>query len=264
MELEDFVRRRERLTKEIERGLTEFTSFLTNEISKDEWHKALSEPVQVKKEQVEKQVHLNVLTLKKRIENGTYHLLQALFELSSKQPELFSDQVAQDLARLIAFTSAENMQKSAQKYLLSLDHDESLQKVCKISESSLNSLYQAAKHLYEDAMYEDAADAFCVLTFVNAKQSGFWMGLGHSEFFCNRYSPALLAYALACQTNTSDPYCHFFSCKCYIALNELENALNALDVALFIIGENKDYGQLKQQITHERQRVLQKMKKSEE
>lgn len=196
-----------------------------------------------------KQLH----SFQKRIEEGAYQLFEAILELSYKDPSVFNSRIAEELSLLIALCS--NLPENHEQYVGQLSQGFCLQEIARISDETLQLLYLAAKSLYEHKRHKEARDAFAFLTLLNPGKFAFWLGLGDSEYMMHRYEQALVAYSFASHTNASDPVCHLYSCRCYEKIKDFDNALNALDLALCVIGERSDYTGWKSAIATEKMRL---------
>jgi type III secretion system low calcium response chaperone LcrH/SycD len=192
--------------------------------------------------------------IRERTESGTYEIIKAFLEISVHKPTYSVDEVMQDLAHIL--TIAASSQKDPNEYIEACKQGKTLQEHFQLKDKTLQALYQAAKHLYEQKVYEKAANAFGVLTVLNPKYATFWLGLGHAETLCNRFEPALLAYAMASHLNPDDPTAYLHSAECYEILNDGMNAVNSLELAFEAIEDKKEYEPLKQQIIAERKRLL--------
>ena len=174
-----------------------------------------------------------------RLKNGPISILHALIELQKDESQ--ADQIIEDFGKLTNLASL--ILEDRQNFIDELARDKSLQDIAGISNASLEKMYKAAKYLFDQQRFEEAADAFGFLTMLNSQKFAFWLGLGNSEFQLKKYKAALWAYAFVCRVNPADYYSHIFSCRCYEALDELENAMNALELALYVledIPENKE------------------------
>jgi len=107
----------------------------------------------------------------------------------------------------------------------------SLQEVLEISQETLETLYQVARHVYEQQHYEEASGLFCLLSLLNPAYTLFWIGLGNSEYVLEKYNEALLAYSFASQTDNANPFCHIYSARCHIRLNNIAAAKLSLAIA---------------------------------
>ena len=243
----------------IEKGLANTASLLAELISQEEPHPR-TQTAKAYKEKLAHEVASDLIVIKKRIENGVAHLVKALKELASTHPEIHSNEIAVEFAKTTEFFS--EFPVHAESYLTAIAQDQSLQEICGISETTIESLYQAAKQIYEKQNYSDAAEAFTFLTLLNSKKYTFWIALGNAEYLCHRYEQALVAYAIAVRVDPGDPTSHVYACKCYEEIQEFDNAVNALDLALFVIGESKsrDFENLKRQVTAKREKLIKKIK----
>lgn len=143
-------------------------------------------------------------------------------------------------------------------FLRQVAEEKTLQQIAHVGDETLEKMYQAAKWLYNDKQFKQAAESFGFLTLLNPTRYAFWLGLGNAEFYNKQYEAALLAYAFCCETNPEDPTCHLFSCRCYEQINEIDNAVNALDLALFVIADKAEYADLKIKIESEKNRISKK------
>lgn len=259
MELKELIKGQERNSKQLEECFAMIASNIADTIVEGDQHPSQMLPKKVLKEKAQHEIQEGLITIKRRMENGVSQLLRAVLEFSRSHQDIHLDTIGQDLSKLIVYLAS--LPDHAREYFAGMNNDISLQELCKMSNDTLDVLYKGAKHLYEQQRYQEAADAFSILTFLNAKHHPFWMGLGNSEYFCHRYQAALVAFAMAAIINPSDPYCHIFSCKCYEETKEIDNAINALDLALLTIGDDKNYAALKDAVTVERRKIIQKNKK---
>ncbi len=207
------------------------------------------------KERFEKQLTQELSLFKKRVEDGAYQIMQSLIQLSEKDKEMFSEEVIKDLARLVGLSNI--IANNPAEFFDQTDQNSCLQKIAKVSDATLEKMYNAAKWIYEQNQFKEASDAFGFLTILNPTRHAFWYGLANSEFFNRNYEPALLAYAFCAEVNPSDPMCHLLSCRCYEAIQEVDNAINALDLALYVINDQQEYAGMKQEIMQEKQRLSQ-------
>lgn len=118
----------------------------------------------------------------------------------------------------------------------------------KPSDAIAETLYQGAKWLFEQRLFDDAADAFVFLTSLKPDVYAFWLGLGNSEYGRKHFKEALWAYERAGDVQPTDPICHIISSRCYQELGEQQNAINALDKALQVIQGSGNHVALKQKL----------------
>lgn len=201
-------------------------------------------PKRIFLERFQLQIAEELKSSQERLKKGPHALLEMLTELQEQigQHELdheFVDELLKllDLAAMIAH--------ERQRFIDELCAGKTLQDMAGISDATVEKLYQAAKQLYEQKRMQEAADAFGFLTMINSEKHAFWLALGNSEYNLKNYEAALFDYAFAYRTNPEDHLCHIFSCRCYEELNDLDNAKNALELAIYVIGDNPDQQELK-------------------
>jgi type III secretion system low calcium response chaperone LcrH/SycD len=112
------------------------------------------------------------------------------------------------------------------------------QEVLGYTQDKMENFYVTAYNLFQKQEYEKAADAFIFLTTLNPYVHNYWLGLGMSEQLNESYHSGLLAYAMAILTDMQNPLPHYHSAKCYLGINEKENAIAALETALELAGES--------------------------
>jgi type III secretion system low calcium response chaperone LcrH/SycD len=208
------------------------------------------------KEIVQKTVSNTFAPIGKRMETGMLKILDLLTDTDAHEPGLFPEKTHEQLCQIAAIASV--IAEHPVNYLSLLVDAKTLQEVFAIDDETLESLYQASKHLYEQQHYAEAAAAFSILSVINPNNHTFWIGLGNSEYFCRNYEAALIAYAMATQSDPCDPLCHFFSARCYEAMNQKELAINALELAIISMGDNEEFATWKQKATEDKQRLQRK------
>lgn len=214
-------------------------------------------PIEQQKAQMEANLVKELTQFQKKIEDGALQLLTTLTELAMHEPEFTSYEVASDLARLVAFSSA--LKQNQLAYFEELAKGKCLQEICTITDATMQKLYKAAVHLYAEKHYKQAADAFAFLSFLNPNVSLFWRGLGNAQYHLHHYEAALYALAYAALQDPHDPYCHLISCRCYEAIKEYDNAVNALDLSLHCIQGNPSHAKLKPEVEKEKVRLSHKL-----
>jgi hypothetical protein len=219
----------------------------------EEGHKAHVLPKGAHFEKRELQYFKELTTFQKCIEDGAFQLFSTLLKMAKLEPHLFDSQVAEELGHLVAFCS--NLMGHQRDYFEALENNVCLQDMCNLSDKTVDALYQAAKKIYDERHYKDAAYAFGFLTLINPGCYAFWLGLGDSEYLSQHYQPALIAYSFAAQIKPSDPLCHIYSCRCYEQLKDVTCAINSLDLALFVIATSNQYVEWKANVEQEKWRL---------
>lgn len=192
-------------------------------------------------ERFQLQIAEELAQAQERLKKGPKVLLQALVD-KSEDNNIDSDLI-QELYKLTAL--ANMIANERERFINELSMGKTIQAIAGMSDSSLEKLYQAAKYVFDQKRFSEAADAFGFLTMLNASKFAFWLGLGNSEFNLKNYKQALFAYAFVCRVNPEDYFCHIFSCRCYEALGDIENAINALELALYVVGDTPEKKELK-------------------
>ncbi|ADI38097.1 type III secretion specific chlamydia chaperone 3 [Waddlia chondrophila 2032/99] len=123
----------------------------------------------------------------------------------------------------------------------------SAQEILEFSDETMAKFYHAAYHLLEHEKYTDAADAFLFLVTLNPKNPEFWLGLGMSTQMCGNFEDAIDAYEMVAFYKPDDPVPYFYLAKCLFAVNERENALQALDLAVEYASDSAEFADLKKQ-----------------
>lgn len=202
------------------------------------------------------EIKREVKTYIKRLDEGVKLLTNSLVELSKSEPDLYNEDVLDDVIKFIEKSNKALSVKDVLDYLKVFDEG-SLKNYLQISEKTIESLYRAAKHIYSQKHFEEAAKAFSVLTAIDPNEYIFWHALGNCEYFCARYQPALLAYALAIQANPNDYTSQVFSAHCYEAIHDIDNALSSLDSALFITSHDKEkHKDVHRKIVSQKERLI--------
>jgi len=108
------------------------------------------------------------------------------------------------------------------------------------SEEIMEEFYQAAVDLYKNKLYEESRNAFVCLTFLNPENSVFWTGLGSSLSILREDERALEAFQFAILYDPVSIEHYVNAVGCCLALNNKEEALNILKVAMDIVDSEED------------------------
>jgi len=254
MEKEQFVKVQEDVAHHLSDGLHSLAVIMAEIIVEQEPHAGKMLPMKAEKEKLAHSLEKELILFKKRFERGCHCLLLALEEAAKTHPEIKLEEIAHDFVKLKNALQSIN-EKQLQE---ALSKNWSFQELIGMRDATIEAIYQAARHLYENQQYEESSAIFGMLTFLNAKHFIFWIGLGNSEFFCRHYELALHAYAIAVHANPDDPSPHLYSSKCFEELHQIDNALNALDIALFVIRGEAAFADMQGQIEHEKERLSHK------
>jgi tetratricopeptide (TPR) repeat protein len=258
MSFKDLEKEQAQRDKKIEQEVNEVLSSIAESIVQEE---ILTSQATIKKDRkrlIEKELHIVFNKFQDQITNGFQQLIATLKELSKNRPELFNEQVIKAIVGfgVLQYASHDDYEKI--KY--ALQKGIFLDKICSISEYTLEAFYQAGKSLYERQQWEQASSVFIILTIINPGHSLFWLALGNSEFFRAHYETAKIAYAMAAVCDPFDPFCHLYSSKCCEMLGEFELAENALELAQIAINDSREHKELKSEIIQEQRRLQQKIR----
>lgn len=142
-----------------------------------------------------------------------------------------------------------------------LAEGKSAQEIVGYSEETMSKFYKAAYHLFENRHYEGAANAFLFLATLNPYNYEYWLGLGMATQMYGDYSAAVDAYEMAAISDPVNPVPYFYLSKCFFALHERKEALQALDLAVEYAGDLEQYSELKEQALLAK-KILMKRRKS--
>ncbi len=113
-----------------------------------------------------------------------------------------------------------------------------------LSEDTMDRFYQCGVRFYQAKNYQKAADVFFVISSIDYRRHGVWLGLGLAEQELGHHQFALTAFSMAALTDMEDPMSFVYSAECYIALKEYKDAEECIQTALdFIHGKTDDRSQ---------------------
>ncbi len=164
-----------------------------------------------------------------RLDKGFQNILEHLKDLHNNDPTALDIKILDHISEMIMVATVIGVQQES--VVEHIYRGECLQNAIGISENAIESLYQAAKYFYEQQLYEEASIAFTILSLLKPIQAIFWMGLGNSEYFLGRYKQAIMAYAIASQSDAQNPHYHIFTAHCHKALGNKSEALISLKLA---------------------------------
>lgn len=242
----------------LEEGFRALAEALAELIVQEDTGAEALEPKDVYKKKVAQELSQGLISCKRRIENGAKCLTEIVEELAKTNSKIDIAQVTKDFMNLANYFAA--LPEHLEELYKAFGEGKSIQELAGMSRSTIDALYFGAKDLYERQHYEEAANAFGILTFLNPRYMIFWLGLGNAEYFSQHYEGALTAYAFAVYVNPDDPSPHLYSAKCYEELKQMDYAINALDLALYVIQEDKKQDALRREIEKEKRRLEQKKK----
>lgn len=101
-----------------------------------------------------------------------------------------------------------------------------------LTQDKLNEYYKKASDLFYKEEYEKSSDAFYFLSSLHPTHPHYWLGLGLSEQKCGEYHAALMAYGMASMYDVENPLSYYQAAKCYLEIEDKENASHSLKLAL--------------------------------
>jgi len=132
----------------------------------------------------------------------------------------------------------------------------SAQEIMGFSDEAMAKFYGAAYHLFEKERYVEAGDAFLFLVTLNPKNPEYWLGLGMTAQMCGKYEEAIDAYEMAAYYKLESPVPYFYLAKCLFAVEDRENALQALDLAVEYAADQSEFAELKSQAIQAKRLLL--------
>lgn len=186
---------------------------------------------------------------------GALALQRALEELQKASSDFLSEDDKQGIFRLAKLS--EVIEADEERFTQHLANGGTLQELVGVADATMDKLYKAAKHLFDQGLFDDAAGAYTFLCGINHKSYLFWLGLAYSEYSRKRFNEAKEAFGLVCAANPQDPYAFLAASRCYEQLQEPDKALDAIEKALKAGEQKPDFAQLADMLKNEKTRLLQ-------
>ena len=136
-----------------------------------------------------------------------------------------------------------------------LAQGKTFQEIIGYSAETMEKFYLTAYSLYQEQRYVDCAEAFTFLTTLNPYIHNYWLGLAMSEHMKEDYERALIAYGMAIFIEIENPFPHYHSAFCYIKLQDHDNALASLELAIQYASDVAEHQHLKQKAIAARKRL---------
>lgn len=239
------------INKEFEDATADFIAQKVSEELLMHPHNLLSEKALYDRFQYD--LKLEFSQYKLRQNNGAIRLTASLNDFISEQPELFTDEIYEDIKKISNLPDI--IQQDPAAFTKHIEEGKSLQEFAEISTITMDRLYMAAKRIYDRKSFTEAADAFYFLIGLNPQVYVFWLGLANSECNSNKFNDALTAYDVVAEATPHDASVYVAISQCYEALGQQENALKALDQALLAAQENQEFNDLKAKLEEEKLRL---------
>lgn len=110
-----------------------------------------------------------------------------------------------------------------------------------MNDEDLKTVYQRAIELYNSDQAQDASLAFGILIRERPFSKSFWMGLAASRQKLKEFEKALEAYAMTSLIDDQDPLPHYHASQCYVAINNKEEAIKAINLAEALAFNNQKF-----------------------
>jgi len=240
---------------ELDREYLEAVTQLAKEKAADELALHPNSPLSVEAlfERYRTEMQQEFASYRRRQLNGASALSQSFNALVQEQPGLVSEDTPAEIEKIATLSDRIAQDEAAFKEHIA--NAKTLQEFAQVGDALINLLYLAAKRLYDQKAYDDAADAFFFLTGLNPSFSAFWLGMANSEFHRKNYNEALSAFLKVMEGSPQDPSVHLALCHCYEALGDKQSASNMVDLALKSVEENGQEQALKEGLEQEKLRL---------
>lgn len=114
------------------------------------------------------------------------------------------------------------------------------QMLLRLPDSHLESQYANGYEFYQEARYDEAAEAFTSLTILNPYEPKYWFALGAARQFDGDSAEALQAFLLSSAIDEENPNPLLQAARCADELGRTEETLELLDQAITLgTGERK-------------------------
>lgn len=139
-----------------------------------------------------------------------------------------------------------------------------LQKVLSVSDQDMAAMEGIGEAYFLEKEYEASADIFFLLVALQPDHTPYWMRLGAAEHHKGESARALEAFGVAAWNLPEDPAPHLHLAECYVAEDQMDEAVKALTLALECVGRSPSHAQVRKQAKKLRKSLLQKQGKAEE
>lgn len=112
-----------------------------------------------------------------------------------------------------------------------------------LPENKIQDIYALAFLLYQNQQYQESSNFFRLLVVACPSEKKFWKSLGASLQMQKDYEEAISCYMSCFQLSDQDhldPYLFVQTADCYFALQQVEAALKALEVAHLYATETRE------------------------
>ncbi|OZG74322.1 CesD/SycD/LcrH family type III secretion system chaperone [Hahella sp. CCB-MM4] len=101
-----------------------------------------------------------------------------------------------------------------------------------LTQEEIEAIYTIAYNLYQQRKFEQAEQVFTFLCLYSHLDVRFWVGLAANREALGKFATAIEAYSYSALLQHDNPIPPLQAAKCYMALNNLEQARNGLNAAI--------------------------------
>lgn len=184
--------------------------------------------VDAQSQKIEQELSQYVQYAKRRCREGFDCCIEAVRKEATLRPDFdlqaFDDNINQAFSRFDSTVYVLEMSTKASR-------GTSWKELLGLTDSTMTTLYDAARSHFDQGHIPEAEAAFYFLTTVDVTQYAFWLGLGHAAFRLGNFNQSLNAYetAACCQENAVWP--EIYIANCYESMNDYFESLQALERA---------------------------------
>jgi hypothetical protein len=126
-----------------------------------------------------------------------------------------------------------------------------------VSEATMSAFYEAGARLFKKHEYENAANAFFILTMLDYRRYNAWLSFGLSEQQSGNLEAALYGYAMASVHAANSPFPYIYSAECAIKMGQKEQAEKCLSMSeeVLSLGHHDGRGHLADYIAKIRNQI---------
>lgn len=110
-----------------------------------------------------------------------------------------------------------------------------------MSDKAMEAVYAIAYNEFQAGQFEAAHRLFVFLCMVDHLNKKYWMALGACRFGAQNYPGAAAAYGLAGMLDDCDPTPPLRAADCYLADEDVESAVEALQYGMKLCADKPEY-----------------------
>lgn len=227
--------------KDFDKVLLKNAHAFAADIAEERGFENLLYPKEAMENSLSKEIIESVQNRKEKIDQGLECMLQSLdyCQVSSTEKQLLIEELEGALSKI---NSEEALQKLGQATFSDISWKEYL---C-ISDAAFQTLYTAAKALFESKRFAEAEKAFFFLCAFDPTKYAYWLGLAYASFQEKLYEESIHAYTVASAIDPESEVPYIFVAEVFQEIQDFENATIALDSAIALLSEcvPKDISQI--------------------